>query len=112
MYRFDRRRTAGHVIPNIAVVEGLKDRYPISSFYISGRKRPEKDLIENPVFLSSPCSAENCAGIFHLPILRIYSVCFWHFAGQKNFKKFRPDKVFGKGGRQRPGCDRLFRQNS
>lgn len=92
--------TAGHVIPNIAVIEGLKDRYPdIELLYIGSKNGPEKDLIEKSgvPFKSVQCgklrryfSFANFKDLFRVPIGILQA--------RKILKKFRPDKVFGKGG--------------
>lgn len=92
--------TAGHIIPNIAIIEELKTKSPQTELlYIGSANGPEKAMVENAgvAFQSVSCgklrrylSFENIKDFFRIPK--------GIFQSRRILKKFHPDKVFSKGG--------------
>jgi UDP-N-acetylglucosamine--N-acetylmuramyl-(pentapeptide) pyrophosphoryl-undecaprenol N-acetylglucosamine transferase len=92
--------TAGHVLPNVAVIEGFKEKYPNTELlYIGSKNGPEKVLAEKAgvLFEAVACgklrrylSFENVKDFFRVPV--------GIFQARKILKEFKPDKVFSKGG--------------
>lgn len=92
--------TAGHVIPNLAVIEGLKaKRKKLEILYIGSKDGIEKKLVEKESidFKAIACgklrryfSWENFLDVLKVPI------GIWQAA--MIMRKFRPEFVFSKGG--------------
>ncbi len=87
--------TAGHVIPNIALIEGLKDSAKIS--YIGSKKGIENELIKDVDFYSVSTgklrryfSLTNLLDFFKVPVGIVESFFL--------LRKLKPDLIFSKGG--------------
>ena len=95
--------TGGHVYPNIAIYEVIKEKYPESQFlYLGTKKGAENRIIRN---ISQPIEFVNILSKA-IPqkiksLKTIISIFYIFFGTLKSFfiiKKFKPDIVIGSGG--------------
>jgi len=95
--------TGGHVYPNVAIYERLKESYPDSSFlYIGTRKGAENRIVKN---LPEPIDFEHVLsrGIPQKikSLQTLFSLAYIFLGTVKSFfllRKFKPDIVIGSGG--------------
>lgn len=95
--------TGGHVYPNIAIYEEIKNRYPDSEFiYIGTAKGAEKKIVENlphPMEFREVKSAGLPRRIKSLRTFGVlWKVLMGAFKSYTILRKFRPDIVVGSGG--------------
>lgn len=95
--------TGGHVYPNVAIYEAIKEKYPDSTFLYLGTKRgAEKRVIQNipePIRFIHIQSRGLPQKIKSLSTL--ISLIFIFFGFLKSFfilRKFKPDIIIGSGG--------------
>lgn len=95
--------TGGHVYPNIAIYDVIKERYPEASFlYIGTRKGAEERIVSNlpqPIEFVSIVSRGIPQKIRSFKTIMALLVMFFGFV--KSFfalRKFKPDVVIGSGG--------------
>ena len=95
--------TGGHVYPNIAIYEDLREKYPGSTFlYIGTEKGAESRIVKN---IPHPIefAAVSSKGIPQkIKSLKTLIALFYIFSGMvKSFfllRKFKPDLIIGSGG--------------
>ena len=90
--------TAGHIIPNIALLPKLRQNYE-RILYIGSAQGMEKDLVcaQNIPFRAIPC--EKFRRKFSLENLKIpYRVYSGYRQAKEILREFSPDVVFSKGG--------------
>lgn len=91
--------TGGHIIPNIAVIEELRDKPKMEILCIGSHEGPEKMMMKNlgVKYLSISC------GKFRryfslLNVADFFKIFAGIFQALKILKSFSPDVVFSKGG--------------
>ncbi|MCU9614753.1 undecaprenyldiphospho-muramoylpentapeptide beta-N-acetylglucosaminyltransferase [Caldibacillus lycopersici] len=90
--------SAGHVTPNIAIINEIRD-LDMNIHYIGSKKGIEKELIQKIKIPYYPISSGKLRRYFDWEnikdIFRVISGCF---EARKILKKLKPDLVFSKGG--------------
>src|SRR5574344_222290 len=88
--------TGGHIMPNIAIMDELKNKYKID--YIGSRNGMEKELISKnyPFFEITTCKLKRSFSLSNLliPIKFLKG----YFEAKKILKKTKPNLIFSKGG--------------
>ena len=88
--------TGGHIMPNLAIIEDLKNKYEIK--YIGSKTGMEKEIISKklPYFEITTCKLKRSLSFSNLliPFKLIKGI----FDAKKILKKEKPDLVFSKGG--------------
>ena len=88
--------TGGHIMPNLAIIDDLKNKYKIS--YIGSKTGMEKDIVgkDVPYFEVTTCKLRRSLSFSNLLIpfklLKVY------FEAKRILKKEKPNLVFSKGG--------------
>lgn len=95
--------TGGHVYPNIAIYEELREKYPGSSFlYIGTEKGAEKRIVKNIPHPIEFVSVKSKGIPQKIKSIRTFISLFVIFLGVvKSFfllRKFKPDIIIGSGG--------------
>ena len=87
--------TGGHIMPNLAIMEELKNKFNIA--YIGSKNGMEKDIVKNvPYFEITTCKLKRSLDISNLLIP--FKLIKGYFDAKKILKKERPNLVFSKGG--------------
>ena len=87
--------TGGHIMPNIAIMEEIKNDFKIA--YIGSKNGMEKDIIKNvPYFEITTCKLKRSLNLSNLLIP--FKLIKGYFDAKKILKKEKPDLVFSKGG--------------
>ncbi|HAV91183.1 MAG TPA: undecaprenyldiphospho-muramoylpentapeptide beta-N-acetylglucosaminyltransferase [Eubacterium sp.] len=90
--------TAGHVIPNIALLPALKDA-DFEIMYVGSYKGIERTLIEKEGLYYKPISSGKLRRYFSIQnFIDPFKVIRGYFQAKKIIKKYNPDVVFSKGG--------------
>ena len=88
--------TGGHIMPNIAIIEQLNDKYEIK--YIGSKNGMEKEIISKmlPYFEITTCKLKRSFSPSNLliPFKLLKGIC----EAKKILKKENPDLLFSKGG--------------
>ena len=87
--------TGGHIMPNIAIIDEIKNDYQIK--YIGSKNSMEKELIKDiPFFEITTCKLKRSFALDNLLIP--FKLIKGYFDAKKILKKERPNLVFSKGG--------------
>ena len=87
--------TGGHIMPNIAIMDELKNKFDIA--YIGSKNGMEKEIIKNvPYFEITTCKLKRSLDISNLLIP--FKLIKGYFDAKKILKKEKPNLVFSKGG--------------
>ena len=87
--------TGGHIMPNLAIIEELKNKYQIA--YIGGKNGMEKDIVKNvPFFEVTTCKLIRSFSLSNLLIP--FKLCKGYFEAKKILKSEKPNLIFSKGG--------------
>ena len=90
--------TAGHVIPNIALLPALKDA-DFEIMYIGSYNGIERNLIEKEGLYYKPISSGKLRRYFSIQnFIDPFKVLRGYFQAKKIIKKYKPDVIFSKGG--------------
>ena len=91
--------TGGHVIPNLAVIEGLKKAKDIELLYIGSKKGMEKKMVEKAGINYKGVSSGKLRRYFSFKNFSdAFKVPLGFFQARKILKKFGADVLFSKGG--------------
>ena len=95
--------TGGHVYPNIAIYEAIKDRYPESSFlYIGTKKGAESRVVKNipqPIpFIEVPSKAIPQKIKSFTTLFSLFYILLGTIKSFFILKRFKPDIIIGSGG--------------
>lgn len=87
--------TGGHIMPNLAIMEELKNQFEIA--YIGSKNGMEKDIVKNvPYFEITTCKLKRSLDLSNLLIP--FKLIKGYFDAKKILKKEKPNLVFSKGG--------------
>jgi len=92
--------TGGHIIPNIAIIQKLKEKYTdIEILYIGSKHGPEQKLIKSVGISFKAVLTGKYRRYFSLMnFLDFFKVPWGILQARKILKKFKPNVVFSKGG--------------
>ena len=88
--------TGGHIMPNLAIIDDLKNRYEIS--YIGSKTGMEKEIVGKsvPYFEITTCKLRRSLSPSNLLIP--FKLLRGYFEAKKILKAMKPNLVFSKGG--------------
>jgi UDP-N-acetylglucosamine--N-acetylmuramyl-(pentapeptide) pyrophosphoryl-undecaprenol N-acetylglucosamine transferase len=91
--------TGGHVIPNLAVIEGLKSKGENDILYIGSKNGVEKNIVVKAGIRYEGVNCGKLRRYFSFEnFIDILKIPFGYFEAKSLIKSFSPNLVFSKGG--------------